>query len=165
LKAVGFIPRRVWIVHADDLSGVRSVSESQLLEESVAIAWVFLQRSGELGDGYVAARFLTDKVDAMIRTGRRNRMFLANMAIIKYRESRRKVVPIRERARSWAFRSLELWTLVPVEQKRESAMRKVVSRLDDEQREALLELVDLGTAICSSGLIVATLMWVDSLFG
>lgn len=74
------------------------MSESQLVEESVAIAWVFLKRSGELGDGYVAARFLTDKVDAMIRTGRRNRMFLANMAIIKYRESRRQVVPIRERA-------------------------------------------------------------------
>jgi hypothetical protein len=44
-------------------------------------------------------------------------------------------------------------------------MRKVVSRLDDEQREALLELADLGTAIFSSGLIVATLMWVDGLFG
>jgi hypothetical protein len=44
-------------------------------------------------------------------------------------------------------------------------MRKVVSCLDGEQREALLELADLGTAICSSGLIVAALMWVDSLFG
>jgi hypothetical protein len=77
---------------------VRSVVESQLLEESVAIARVFLQRSGELGDGYIAARFLTDKVDAMIRRGRRNRMFLANMAIIKYRESRHKVIPIREPA-------------------------------------------------------------------
>jgi hypothetical protein len=44
-------------------------------------------------------------------------------------------------------------------------MRKVVSRLDDEQREALLELADLGTAMFSSGLIVATLMWADSLFG
>ena len=72
--------------------------ESQLLEESVAIARVFLQRSGELGDGYIAARFLTDKVDVMIRRGRRNRMFLANMAIIKYRESRHKVIPIREPA-------------------------------------------------------------------
>jgi hypothetical protein len=39
-------------------------------------------------------------------------------------------------------------------------MRKVVSRLDDEQREALLKLADLGTAIFSSGLIVATLMCV-----
>ena len=36
-------------------------------------------------------------------------------------------------------------------------MRKVVSLLDDEQREALLELADLGTAIFSSGLIVALL--------
>jgi hypothetical protein len=44
-------------------------------------------------------------------------------------------------------------------------MRKVVSRLDDEQRDALLELADLGTAICFTGLIVATLMWVGSLFG
>jgi hypothetical protein len=44
-------------------------------------------------------------------------------------------------------------------------MRKVVSCLDGEQREALLELADLGTAICSSGLIVAALMWIDSLFG
>jgi hypothetical protein len=34
----------------------------------------------------------------MIRRGRHNRMFLASMAIIKYRESRREVVPIRERA-------------------------------------------------------------------
>jgi hypothetical protein len=34
----------------------------------------------------------------MIRRGRRNRMFLANMAIIKYRESRHKVIPIREPA-------------------------------------------------------------------
>jgi hypothetical protein len=39
-------------------------------------------------------------------------------------------------------------------------MRKVVSRLDDEQREALLKLADLGTAIFSSGPIVATLMCV-----
>jgi hypothetical protein len=98
LKSFGFIVRPACIVHADDFLGVRSVSDSQLLEESVAIAWVFLQRSGELGDGYVATRFLTDRVDAMIRRGRRNRMFLANMAIIKYRESRRKVAPIRERA-------------------------------------------------------------------
>jgi hypothetical protein len=67
----------VCIVHTDDFSGVGSVNESQLLEESVAIAWVYLQRSGELGDGCVAARFLTDEVDAMIRRGRRNRMFLA----------------------------------------------------------------------------------------
>jgi hypothetical protein len=36
-------------------------------------------------------------------------------------------------------------------------MRKVVSLLDDEQREALSELVDAGLAMFSSGLVVAAL--------
>jgi hypothetical protein len=79
-------------------------SLSELLEQSVDIAWVYLQRSGDLGDGNNAARFLTDRIDAMIRRGERNRMFLANMAIIRYRQSRdsvafiREVIPIREDA-------------------------------------------------------------------
>jgi hypothetical protein len=34
----------------------------------------------------------------MIRQGRRNRIFLANRAITKYRESRNSAVPIREHA-------------------------------------------------------------------
>ena len=71
-------------------------SLSQLLEESVDIAWVYLQRSGEVEND--AARYLTDSIEAMIRSGQRNRMFLANIAIIKYRASKEKgnVVPIRE---------------------------------------------------------------------
>jgi hypothetical protein len=36
-------------------------------------------------------------------------------------------------------------------------MRRVVSRLDKEQRDALLELADFGTAAFSAGLIVAVL--------
>ena len=35
-------------------------------------------------------------------------------------------------------------------------MRKVVDGLDADQREALLHVVDLGIALCSSGLIVGT---------
>ncbi len=71
-------------------------SFSQLLEESVDIAWVYLQRTGELDND--AARYLTDAIETMIRRGLRNRMFLANMAIIKYRvfKDKRKIVPIRE---------------------------------------------------------------------
>jgi len=34
-------------------------------------------------------------------------------------------------------------------------MRKAMAELDAEQREALLYLADLGTAICASGLIVS----------
>ncbi|CAN7718958.1 hypothetical protein LJR220_007142 [Bradyrhizobium sp. LjRoot220] len=41
-------------------------------------------------------------------------------------------------------------------------MRKVFSRLDDEQRQALIECVDLSTAIASAGLIVSILkLFVD----
>ena len=71
-------------------------SLSQLLEESVDIAWVYLQRTGEVEND--AARYLTDTIETMIRSGQRNRMFLANMAIIKYRASKGNgnVVPIRE---------------------------------------------------------------------
>ena len=36
-------------------------------------------------------------------------------------------------------------------------MRKVLSLLDEEQREALSELLDFGTAVFSAGLIVAVL--------
>jgi hypothetical protein len=69
---------------------------SQLLEESVEIAWVYLQQTGELEND--AARYLSDVIEVMIRGGQRNRMFLANMAIIKYRASKERgnVVPIRE---------------------------------------------------------------------
>jgi hypothetical protein len=73
------------------------VSLSQLLEESVNIAWVYLDRSGELGNGE-NARFLTDTIELMIRRGQRNRMFLANKAIMKYRDSRMNTVPIGEDA-------------------------------------------------------------------
>jgi hypothetical protein len=71
---------------------------SKLLEEAVDIAWVYLHRTGEIVDGTVAARFLTDAIEIMIRRGQRNRMFLANRAILKYRTSRSNVVDIREHA-------------------------------------------------------------------
>jgi hypothetical protein len=76
------------------------VSLSQLLEESVDIAWVYLQRTGEADND--VARYLTDTIEMMIRRGQRNRMFLANMAIIKYRVLKEKgnVVPMKENA--WA---------------------------------------------------------------
>ena len=72
-------------------------SLSYLLEESVNIAWVYLQRSGELR-GDAAAGFLSATIERMIRQGHRNRMFLANKAILKYRASQCNVFPIREPA-------------------------------------------------------------------
>jgi hypothetical protein len=39
----------------------------------------------------------------------------------------------------------------------EATMRKLITSLDEEQREALLELADFGTAAFSAGLAVALL--------
>ena len=46
----------------------------------------------------------------------------------------------------------------------ETSMRKAISELDDEQRAILLEVADIGTAVFSSGLIVALLKTVIDLF-
>ena len=52
----------------------------------------------------------------------------------------------------------------PLFKKGRGIMRKVVELLDDEQREALLELADLGTAVFSSGLVVALMKGIVGLF-
>jgi hypothetical protein len=36
-------------------------------------------------------------------------------------------------------------------------MRNAIAKLDDEQRAALLQVADLGTAVCASALIVSIL--------
>jgi hypothetical protein len=67
-----------------------TISLSQLLEESFQIAWEFLERSGELGDGVVASRFLSDTIEKMIRHGGRSRLGLSNRAISAYQRFRTK---------------------------------------------------------------------------
>jgi hypothetical protein len=82
----GFIVVSIW-------SGPVDRSSSELLEEAIDIAWFYLQATGELGDGN-AVGFLSDSIERMICRGQRNRMFLANMALIRYRESRSNVISI-----------------------------------------------------------------------
>jgi hypothetical protein len=65
-------------------------SLAQLLEESVQIAWQYLERTGELGDGAAAARFLSDAVESMIRRGERSRLVLSNRGISAYQRSQAK---------------------------------------------------------------------------
>jgi hypothetical protein len=57
-------------------------------------AWVNLKGRANWNDGG-SARFLTETIERMIRQSQRNRMFLANKAIIKYRELRKKVLLLR----------------------------------------------------------------------
>ena len=65
-----------------------------LMENSIQIAWDYLEATGELGDGHVAARFLMDAVEVMIRRGERRKLLLSNVAIdayLKFRAERRSL--------------------------------------------------------------------------
>ena len=59
-----------------------------LMENSIQIAWDYLEATGELGDAQIAARFLMDSVEVMIRTGERRQLLLSNRVIDAYRKFR-----------------------------------------------------------------------------
>ena len=52
-----------------------------LLENSIQIAWDYLERTGQIDDGVIASRFLSE---LMIRRGERRRLLLSNKAITAY---------------------------------------------------------------------------------
>ena len=58
----------------------------EILEASFNIAWQYLYQTGELKDPDVAARFLTDKIEDMMRAGERRKILLGNRAIEGYRQ-------------------------------------------------------------------------------
>jgi len=60
-----------------------------LLEETIQIAWNFLERAGEIDDPEEASRFLAGKIEFMIGQGQRNRLVLSNRAIAAFQEYQR----------------------------------------------------------------------------
>jgi hypothetical protein len=59
-----------------------------LMENSIQIAWDYLERSGDLGDPQVASAVLLNSVETMVRHGERRRLMLSNRAITDYRKYR-----------------------------------------------------------------------------
>jgi hypothetical protein len=55
-----------------------------LFENSIQIAWDYLERTGEIDDAFVASRFLSDTIGIMMRRGERRRLLLSNKAITAY---------------------------------------------------------------------------------
>jgi hypothetical protein len=55
-----------------------------LVENAVQIAWDYLEATGEIEDGGVASRFLSETVEAMVRKGERRKLLLSNKAIDAY---------------------------------------------------------------------------------
>jgi hypothetical protein len=64
-----------------------------LIENSIQIAWDYLERSGELGEPESAGRFLLDAVESMIRQGERRPLMLSNKAIDAYRRFLERKIP------------------------------------------------------------------------
>jgi hypothetical protein len=62
------------------------MSLSALLEQSFAIAWDYLEATGELENREVATRFLVDHIDTMIASGERRKLVLSNRAIDAYKQ-------------------------------------------------------------------------------
>jgi len=58
---------------------------SILLENSIQIAWDYLERTGELGDPAVASPILLDSIEGLIRRGERRKLMLSNKAIDAYK--------------------------------------------------------------------------------
>ncbi len=59
-----------------------------LIEESIQIAWDYLERSGDLGEPQAAGEVLLDTVASLVRLGERRRLMLSNRAIADYKKFR-----------------------------------------------------------------------------
>jgi hypothetical protein len=55
-----------------------------LMENSIQIAWDYLERTGQIADPEFVSRFLLDTVENMVRKGERRRLMLSNNAITAY---------------------------------------------------------------------------------
>jgi len=55
-----------------------------LMENSIQIAWDYLERTGQIADPEFASRFLLDAIENMVRKGERRRLVISNNAIIAY---------------------------------------------------------------------------------
>lgn len=64
-----------------------------LMENSIQIAWDYLERTGELQDPEIASRVLLDAVELMVRQGVRSRLILSNRAISAYQSFKKQQMP------------------------------------------------------------------------
>ncbi|MGY2843719.1 hypothetical protein ACVIWU_006405 [Bradyrhizobium sp. USDA 4509] len=67
-----------------------SESVHVVVENAVQIAWEFLERSGEITNGYETSQFLVMTVGKMAFAGERRQLMLANRAIDAYQKSKPK---------------------------------------------------------------------------
>ncbi|WLB24084.1 hypothetical protein [Bradyrhizobium japonicum] len=59
-----------------------------IMENSIQIAWDYLERTGDLGDPKAASKVLLESVEALVRRGERRVLMLSNTAISDYQRFR-----------------------------------------------------------------------------
>ncbi|MCG2630791.1 hypothetical protein L6654_29580 [Bradyrhizobium sp. WYCCWR 13023] len=57
-----------------------------VMENSIQIAWDYLERTGDLGDPSVASKVLLESVEKLVRRGERRVLMLSNTAIRDYKK-------------------------------------------------------------------------------
>lgn len=65
--------------------GYGSERMAMLFEDSLQIAWDYLDRLGEIEEPAIAARYLADTIERRLRSGEDHRILLSNHAINDYR--------------------------------------------------------------------------------
>jgi hypothetical protein len=60
-----------------------------LMQESLQIAWDYLERTGELDNPRVASRLLGESIESMVSQGQRSRLVISNRAIAAYQKFRK----------------------------------------------------------------------------
>lgn len=59
-----------------------------VVENSIQIAWDYLERTGDLGDPTIASKVLLESVETQVRRGERRVLMLSNTAISDYKKFR-----------------------------------------------------------------------------
>jgi hypothetical protein len=62
-----------------------------LMENSIQIAWDYLERTGQIVNPEFASWFLLDVVENLVRHGERRRLMLSNKAISAYEQHQHKL--------------------------------------------------------------------------
>ncbi|MEH2513878.1 hypothetical protein V1291_005232 [Nitrobacteraceae bacterium AZCC 1564] len=65
--------------------GYGSERMAMLFEDSLQIAWDYLDRLGEIEEPAIAARYLSETIERRLRSGEDHRILLSNHAINDYR--------------------------------------------------------------------------------
>jgi hypothetical protein len=60
-----------------------------LMENSIQIAWDYLERTGEIDDATMASKILLEAIEHMVRQGERRRLILSNNAITAYQRAKK----------------------------------------------------------------------------